>query len=331
MCGVRDSERGSRERNIPSGWESFRSTTIVLITSAARATWRRSNPRWCVRRQKSPYSAIERIFGLERMQAITGPWPSLIRDIQDDLFDEDGFEGHLDWGHARGRDFQCLTSIVYLIDKPSAAFPGAQQLEKWLQDNDPVPVKFRNEIFDTFRVYVELARKFNSTFHKPTKLAPIEFVMIGLLVHMYRMKLSLTQLSSAIEKMRADVRGKYIDIRQNSKVTKTMLEFIKKRVKISELKSDKQGDKPVSSKARQTKTSAASKRKRAVYSDDESSEIDALKPPPSKSRATAGSSKAPTASSSGKLYVVPKRLLIQKPLFPLQLRRPSQNQRHQPN
>src|ERR1700683_472009 len=135
------------------------------------------------------------------MQAITGPWPSLIRDIQQEVLGESGFEGHLDWGHARGRDFQCLTSIAYLIDKPKAAVPGAQQLEKWLQENDPVPTRFRHEIFDTFRVFIELVRNFRNTFHKPTKVAPVEFVMIGLLVHTYRTQLSLTQLSSAIEKL----------------------------------------------------------------------------------------------------------------------------------
>ena len=240
------------------------------------------------------------------MQAITGPWPSLIRDIQQEVLGESGFEGHLEWGHARGRDFQCLTSIAYLIDRPKAAIPGAQQLEKWLQESSPVPAKFRYEIFDAFRVFVELVRKFPNTFHKPTKIAPIEFIMIGLLIHTHRTKLSQTQLSSAIEKMRADVRGKYDDIRQNSKVTKTMLEFVHKKVKVSELKSDKQGDKPASSKARLTQTSTASKRKRAAYSDGDSSESETLKPPPSKSlvaRAVAGSSKTPTSSKSNAMFM----------------------------
>lgn len=233
------------------------------------------------------------------MQAITGPWPTLIRDIQQELLGESGFDGQLDWGHARGRDFQCLTSIVYLIDKPKASIPGAPQLEKWLQETDPVPAKFRHEIFDTFRIFGKLVRKFGSTFHKPTKVAPVEFVIIGVLIHMYRLKLSLTQLSSAIEKMRSDVRAKHIDIRQNNKVTKTMLDFIKKKMKVSELKSDNNGDKPASSKTSHTQSSTASKRKRAAYSED-SDDSDTSKPRPAKSstpRAVAGSSKATAASS----------------------------------
>ncbi|KIM74460.1 hypothetical protein PILCRDRAFT_828156 [Piloderma croceum F 1598] len=245
----------------------------------------------------------------ERMQAITGPWPTLIREIQQELLGESGFDGQLDWGHARGRDFQCLTSIVYLIDKPKAAIPGAQQLEKWLQETNPVPAKFRHEIFDTFRIFGTLVRKFGSTFHKPTKVAPVEFVIIGVLIHMYRLKLSLTQLSSAIEKMRADVRAKHIDIRQNNKVTKTMLDFIKKKIIVSELKSDQQGDKPASSKTSHTQSSTASKRKRAIYSED-SDESDMSKPRPSKlstSRAVAGSNKAPVASSSSKVTKTPAK------------------------
>jgi hypothetical protein len=225
------------------------------------------------------------------MQAITGPWPSLIRDIQEDMLGESGFGGHLDWGHARGRDFQCVTSIAYLVDKPKAAMPGAQQLEKWLQDKDPVPPRFRHEIFDTFRVFGELVRAFKSTFHKPSKLAPVEFVMIGLLVYTYRMTLSLAQLNSAIEKMRADVRVQFSDIRQNTKVAKAMREFINKKVKVADLKGDKMGDKPASSKARLAQMGMALKRKRAAFSDDDSSESESLKPPPSKlstSKAAAG-------------------------------------------
>ena len=262
---------------------------------------------------------LTRAIGTERMQAITGPWPTLIREIQQEMLGESGFDGQLDWGHARGRDFQCLTSIVYLVDKPKAAVPGAPQLEKWLQENDPVPAKFRLEVFDTFRIFGKLVRKFRNTFHKPTKVAPVEFVMIGVLIHTWRLKLSPTQLSSAIEKMRADVRTKYIDIRQNTKVSKTMLEFLKKKVKPSELKSDNQGDKPASSKASHTQSSTASKRKRAAFSSDESSDSESLKPPPPKSstsKAVAGSSKAPVASSSCKPHnMFPWQLQITEAQF----------------
>jgi hypothetical protein len=74
---------------------------------------------------------------------------------------------------------------------------------------------------------------------------------------------------------------------------------------VSDLKSDKQGDKPASSKARLAQTSTAAKRKRAIYSEGDSSEGETFKPPPSKSsRAVAGPSKAPTASASCKPHSI---------------------------
>jgi hypothetical protein len=82
-----------------------------------------------------------------------------------------------------------------------------------------------------------------------------------------------------------------------------MFEFISKKVKPSELKSDMKGDKPAFSKARIAQTSKATKRKRKADSDEESTESESTKPPPLKSaasRAVAGSSRTSAAGSSSK-------------------------------
>ncbi|OAX36284.1 hypothetical protein K503DRAFT_673654, partial [Rhizopogon vinicolor AM-OR11-026] len=165
----------------------------------------------------------------ERMQAIVGPWPTVIREIQSQVLGEDGFQGYLDWGHARGRDFQCLASIGYLIEHhPKATFPGAPTLEKWLLKNEPVSPKLRDDLLDTFRVFLILARdkKYSVSLNKPSRVSPIEFVMIGVLIYVFRDRLSLTQLSSAIEKMRGDVRDAHQDIRANSRITNHMFLFM---------------------------------------------------------------------------------------------------------
>jgi hypothetical protein len=116
------------------------------------------------------------------MQAITGPWPSLIREVLSQVLGENGFDGYLEWGHSRGRDFHCLTSIAYLVDKyPKPINPGVPQLERWLQDSRPVPPKFRDSLFETFRIFVLLARdkKLSKCFQTPTRVSPVEFVMSG--------------------------------------------------------------------------------------------------------------------------------------------------------
>ncbi|KAG2113577.1 uncharacterized protein F5147DRAFT_571425 [Suillus discolor] len=207
---------------------------------------------------------------VERMQAIVGPWPTIIREIQSQVLGEDGFHGYLDWGHARGRDFQCVASIGYLIENhPKPAVPSAPTLEKWLLKSDPVSPKLREDLLDTFRVFLTLARdqKYSRSLNKPTRVSPIEFVMIGVLIYLFRDRLSLTQLSSAIEKMRKDVRDDHQDIRANGRITKHMLSFMTKRLKISELKTDGEGDKPAAGKHTKAK-----KRKRVAEYDDDSEE-----------------------------------------------------------
>lgn len=90
--------------------------------------------------------------------------------------------------------------------------------------------------------------------------------MIGVLIFLKRQTLSLTQISSAIEKMRKDVRASHQDIRSNTRVTKHLMEFMAKKIKVSELKSDGDGDKPAALAI--AKAGKPAKRKRPAYSDE---------------------------------------------------------------
>lgn len=90
--------------------------------------------------------------------------------------------------------------------------------------------------------------------------------MIGVLIYLKRQILSLTQISSAIEKMRKDVRASHQDIRSNTRVTKHLTEFMSKKIKVSELKSDGEGDKPAALAI--GKAVKPLKRKRLAHSDE---------------------------------------------------------------
>ncbi|KZT03116.1 uncharacterized protein LAESUDRAFT_738446 [Laetiporus sulphureus 93-53] len=161
----------------------------------------------------------------ERMQAYVGPRASLIREVQSVVSGDDGIGHQFDWGRARGRDFQCIASIIYLIERhPNNTFPGAAQLDKWLQTPHSITSNFRTEVMDTIKTFIALIRdkRYSAAISKPNRVSPIEFTMIGILIHFNRNRMSLMQLFSAITKMRADVRGKHADIRANTKVTRTM-------------------------------------------------------------------------------------------------------------
>ncbi|CDO76577.1 hypothetical protein BN946_scf184950.g3 [Trametes cinnabarina] len=163
------------------------------------------------------------------MQAIPGPRPTLIREVQSLVLGDGGFGEDLQWGHDRGRDFACVATIIHLIDiHPTLSFPTAARLEKWLSSTIPVPAKMREAVLETFQIFVALVKdkKYNSAFGGPARVSPIEFTMIGVLIHRLRKTHSLKQLFSAICLLRADVRKKHVDIRSNQKVANTMFNFL---------------------------------------------------------------------------------------------------------
>src|SRR6266404_4072571 len=162
------------------------------------------------------------------MQAISGPWPTFIREIQAQVLGDDGFGHSFDWARARGRDFHGLASVVYLIEQLPACKipPTSTSMDKWLTRITPVPHKLRTGILDTFRVYLCLVR--DKEYKKPfaQRVSPIEFVMIGVMIYVKRETLSLTQLSHAVEKMRTDVRSTERDVRTNGRTTRLLFKFI---------------------------------------------------------------------------------------------------------
>jgi hypothetical protein len=141
------------------------------------------------------------------------------------------------------------------------------QLEKWLNIQDPFSSDFKAKVSDAYRIFAELVQdqKLNKVFKKPVKVSPVEFTNIGLLVYAHKDTLTMAQLSAAIAKMRDDVRATYVDIRMNSRVLKTMIDFIK-TLKMPKIPGDTGG--PASA----SESMAGLKRKRAeqqIESEDE--------------------------------------------------------------
>jgi hypothetical protein len=140
----------------------------------------------------------------------------------------------LDWDRSRGGDFRCLSQALQLIDKDiystkSTKFASMSSLEKWLTQSTEPTSEFRDKIHNTYGVLRDLAhdKSLNTVFNTPTKMSPIEFVMISVLVAVHKDSLTPSELSVAIGQMRAHARTQHVDIRMNTRVGKTMIEFIK--------------------------------------------------------------------------------------------------------
>ncbi|KDQ58244.1 hypothetical protein JAAARDRAFT_35059 [Jaapia argillacea MUCL 33604] len=227
----------------------------------------------------------------ERMQALTGPWPTLVRNIQKDILGPEGFGKDFDWNTERGRDYFGVAGVAFVISEhPKMRTPQKDPIAKFLEQSKEPTAEQKADLLDTFRIFVALARdkKYNTPFSKPTRVSPIEFVVIGLLIFIQKSKLSLCQLSSATALMRKDVRAAHKDIRSNNTVMKTLHNFITKKLKLSDLTSDGKGDVP----AIRAVKPPVSKRKRVVESGSE----DEDRPRPHKSSLASSASRVPKSS-----------------------------------
>ncbi|KAJ7712709.1 hypothetical protein B0H14DRAFT_678869 [Mycena olivaceomarginata] len=89
-------------------------------------------------------------------------------------------------------------------------------MEMCLADPAPMAPSFAASIENTYSIYETLVcdPQNASAF---AKIAPIEFIMIGPLVHRHKGRLTLEALGKAVKDMRADVRKQHDDIKNNGK------------------------------------------------------------------------------------------------------------------
>ncbi|KIP04420.1 hypothetical protein PHLGIDRAFT_129517 [Phlebiopsis gigantea 11061_1 CR5-6] len=183
----------------------------------------------------------------EKLQAVSSPSSSFVRTLVA-LYVHNQLEHHLDWDTARGGDFRCVASAVYCIEKEAKVVPSMSSLMKWLQEPDELDEVLCEDIHTTFKIFATLSKDsdYNRAFKlydkkKALKVSPAEFIMIGVMIYRFKGKLTMKQLSEAIENMRWSIRESEKDIRMNSRVFKLMLNFIVK-LKASQLASDPNND-----------------------------------------------------------------------------------------
>lgn len=186
----------------------------------------------------------------EKMASISSPWARLVRLIMNDYVSadpssrsDDDDEG-LDWDHSRGRDFQNVAHCIYVIYKfnaiihsPAMSLGTQTQVERWLNgnspgkdaDNAPPTEEFERSVQETFLIFLHLLRTdaLSRSFKRKERIAPIEFIMINVLISQWKNKTTLKVLAERIGGMRDRVREEHVDIRSNAKVTKTAMGYLK--------------------------------------------------------------------------------------------------------
>lgn len=192
----------------------------------------------------------------EKLQVLNTPMSAFVRKIQLEYLntgsplDSDSFE----WDRSRGGDFRCITQALYIIAKyPTSTSIGAiAQLEKWLYRPTTKPYvrskgkkkasaddssedlskddAFLERIHTTFRTFSNLVgdASLQPLFLKTEwRVSPIEFVMMCLLISVKKDGLTLPAMALRVGQMRERVRQEHTDIRMNSRVAKTLFDFVK--------------------------------------------------------------------------------------------------------
>ncbi|EIN04175.1 hypothetical protein PUNSTDRAFT_146661 [Punctularia strigosozonata HHB-11173 SS5] len=141
----------------------------------------------------------------------------------------------LDWDQSRGSDFRCVAQAIQAFTRyPAAkAIPTIQATAKWLSQPD-FSDDFKEQMEETFTTFGKLVtmakggrgqrRPFGGRYKH---VAPVEFICLALLIAVHKDKLSQAQLAAAIVGMRDEAREIHPDIRMNSKVSGTMMKYIK--------------------------------------------------------------------------------------------------------
>ncbi|KAJ7927092.1 hypothetical protein B0H13DRAFT_1971588 [Mycena leptocephala] len=261
----------------------------------------------------------------EKLKVITTPRATFVRKLQDEFLNKNdaGLGGDaLAWDRTRGRDFRCLAQTIQCIsDSPKTT--SMRATEKWLSVPAKLNPAFAASIENTYRVYEKLVGEPRHSDHF-TKIAPVEFIMIGILVHRHKARLGLEGLAKAVSAMRADVRAQHEDIRNNGKMYKTMVVFIdryKGEVTQGEVWAKDAVDGPTAGGASGSKTGAKRKAARAPAEDEDSDDDYAPRkrertspkkaialptPPPSSTSAPAPTSTAPPSTPVPGLDVIRK-------------------------
>ncbi|ESK90348.1 hypothetical protein Moror_13777 [Moniliophthora roreri MCA 2997] len=176
----------------------------------------------------------------ERLQAINGPYPNLIRKVRDKV--NQSFNGNVNWGKDRGRDFQVVAQALYLIESSisSAKIPSQPthgEIEKWLINNakkagvHPSFLKKTCEVI-TILCALVLDPKLGKPFVSSHKFSAMEFMMTAYMIFLHAKDLSMERLSIGVQCLRETAQGKSKgEVRFNSTIYKHLAKYVRQNVK----------------------------------------------------------------------------------------------------
>jgi hypothetical protein len=183
----------------------------------------------------------------EKLQVTSSPRSSFIRSLLS-TYVSPSIESSptlalIDMERIRASDFRSVANAVFVIQKYSE--PGRKgkalkdggtlsQLEKWLEASDEVPQEQQHHVREVLKTFLAMVISKDPIVKDVFKMrvAPIEFVFVSLLLSVLLREKGmgmnqLKEMAETIRDMRIDVRKHHVDIRANTKVGGTLMEFIR--------------------------------------------------------------------------------------------------------
>ncbi|KAJ7904596.1 hypothetical protein B0H14DRAFT_2327946, partial [Mycena olivaceomarginata] len=171
----------------------------------------------------------------EKLAAVDSPFAQWISTLESQHICTSSIEGGLSqkltWDTKRGREFQNVAHFVYCCDGYPASenTPTTQKMEKWLSRADPPGQQFKQQIEEALSEFGLIAADKDLkaiAFPGQQRIAPIEFVFIGVLIYVLR-QATLIQRAQAINILRTDIREQFLDIRFNTTVGAALWRIIR--------------------------------------------------------------------------------------------------------
>ncbi|KAF7323100.1 hypothetical protein HMN09_00090200 [Mycena chlorophos] len=278
----------------------------------------------------------------EKLKVIATPRANFVRKLQELYLNNDESAlsgGSLNWNRSRGSDFRCLAQMLQWIES-SAKTSSFINIEKWLSDSVAVGPQFTSAVENTFAIYEALASQEDWVLKK---IAPIEFIAIGLILYEFRDRMSVAGLAKCVDSMRKDLRKITSDIRNNSRMQKAVMTFMEKFKVPALTRGEVCAEDAIKTSGLKVKKTAGVKRKAPVDDEEEDSEEEyvpakkakaaktapttktttkAKAAPSPKKRAPANAEPAKAAAASAPVAAAPPQLRLQRPVLP-------QSPRHQ--
>lgn len=166
----------------------------------------------------------------EKMQVASSPRGTLVREMVTKYVNDGKLGGDaMEWDKTRGVDFRCVSHAIWIISSKASTFGDLSGLNRWLEAKDEVPASLRSTVSRALDTMVKILQHPTLSAPlktKPSKIAPVEVIMILVLIAFRMSTYSLEELSQAIRKMRDSIRITHVDVRMNNKVGKGLMEFI---------------------------------------------------------------------------------------------------------